>query len=90
MFLHLGNDNLLRTQDIIGVFDLDTCTISKNTRNFLKNAQDNDIVINVTQNLPKSFIVSNNNKTKKENIYITQVSASTLKKRNNNIYYNLD
>ncbi len=86
MFLHLGNDNLLRTQDIIGIFDLDTSTISKHTRNFLKCAQDNNNVFDTTQNLPKSFIISHNKNKRENKIYISQISASTLKKRNDNIY----
>ncbi len=86
MFLHLGNDNLLKEQDIIGIFDLDTSTISKHTRNFLKNEQDNNNIIDTTQNLPKSFIVSHNKKSCETKVYISQISAATLKKRSYNIY----
>lgn len=28
MFLHLGQDTTVLTEDLIGIFDLDTCTIS--------------------------------------------------------------
>ncbi len=90
MFLHLGNDILIRSQDVIGVFDLDTSTISKHTRNFLKKAQEEDSVINITQNLPKSFIVSSSKKTSEFNIYISQISATTIKKRSKNIYKNME
>ena len=35
MYLHLGNDVVIRTEDIIAMFDIDACTVSKKTRDFL-------------------------------------------------------
>lgn len=78
MYLHLGTDTMIRTKDILGIFDLDTSTISKRTRDTLRRAELEGRVVNVCADLPKSFVVMNG---KKPIIYISQISASTLKKR---------
>ena len=79
MYLHLGEKTVIRADSIIGIFDLDNTTVSKNTRNFLKQAQNNGEVINVSFELPKSFIgCKENNETK---VYISQMAATTLYKR---------
>ena len=79
MYLHLGQDRVINFSDIIGIFDLDTATVSKKTRDFLANAEKKGNVINVTYELPKSFVVcSENGKTK---VYISQLSSTTLLKR---------
>ena len=79
MYIHLGQETVVREADIIGIFDLDSTTISKHTRKFLNLAEKNKKVINVSYELPKSFIVCSNKKTSK--IYISQISSSTLLKR---------
>ena len=79
MYLHLGEKTVIRADSIIGIFDLDNTTVSKNTRNFLKQAQNNGEVINVSFELPKSFIVCKENKETK--VYISQMAATTLYNR---------
>lgn len=82
MYLHLGQDTVLRTRDILGVFDLDTATISHNTREYLAAAEKDGRVVNVTSELPKSFIVTVGDDPA---VYISQISAATLKKRSGSI-----
>lgn len=79
MYLHLGQDTVVTFDEIIGIFDLDTATIGKATRDYLKNAEDNGRVVNVSYELPKSFIVCGDKKEK--TVYISQISSSTLLKR---------
>ena len=79
MYIHLGNEMVVNENDIIGIFDLETTTISKHTRKFLEIAEKQKQVINVSYELPKSFIVTSKNKDKK--VYISQISTSTLEKR---------
>lgn len=59
MYLHLGENTVVRTDSIIGIFDMDTSTISKWTKDYLSNATKNKRVINVSMELPKSFVVCN-------------------------------
>lgn len=80
MYLHLGEKTVIRTNDIIGIFDLDTSTISKNTRDFLSRAEKEKKVINVSFELPKSFILCREKEDYR--VYISQISSQTLLKRN--------
>ena len=44
MFLHLGNNYLVNTKDIIGIFDIENTSVSANTRNFLILRQKTDVL----------------------------------------------
>ena len=71
MYLHLGQESIVRTRDILGIFDLDT-------RDYLAAAEKAGRVVTVTGELPKSFIVTTG---ESPAVYISQISAGTLKKR---------
>ena len=79
MYLHLGNDIAVRTDEIIGIFDFDYCSVDKRARLFLSKAQKNGEIIDVTYELPKSFVVTADKKEKR--VYITNVSTTTLTRR---------
>ena len=81
MYLHLGHDTLIKTKDIIGIFDLDKATVSKRTRMFLAEKEKEHKLINVSTDIPKSFIVCNWGMDVV--VYISQISATTLLKRCN-------
>lgn len=57
MYLHLGQDKVVSMDEIVGIFDLDTSTVSKTTRDYLAKAEKDGCVTNVCTDLPKSFIV---------------------------------
>ena len=82
MYLHLGMDKVITFDEIIGIFDLDTTTVSKSTRNYLTKAEKAGIVENICYDLPKSFIVCRN-KDGEDKVYISQISSTTLLKRTN-------
>ncbi|MEF9969725.1 MAG: DUF370 domain-containing protein [Ruthenibacterium sp.] len=82
MYLHLGQESIIHTRDILGIFDIDTASISKHTRDFLARAEKKGQVVNVSTELPKSFIVTAG---ETNAVYISQISASTLKKRSQKI-----
>lgn len=89
MYIHLGQDTVVKKSDIIGIFDLDTATVSKRTRDYLAKAEKAGKVINVSTELPKSFIVCQ--KGNSQIIYISQISSATLLKRNESgIEYSLN
>lgn len=83
MYLHLGENTVVKTEEIIGIFDMDTSTISKWTKNYLSNATKNGRVINVSMELPKSYVVCNEKNEIK--VYISQISSTTLMKRKKQI-----
>ncbi len=82
MYLHLGQDTVVNMDEIVGIFDLDTSTVSKATRDYLAKAEKDGLVFNVSFDLPKSFIVCRN-KENKTQVYISPISSSTLLKRTN-------
>ncbi len=87
MFLHLGQDTIITTEDIVGIFDLDTSTVMKSTRDFLTMMQKAKRVINVSYELPKSFVLTYDKKTKEKTMYISPISSVTLLKRIENVNY---
>ncbi|MBQ5565478.1 MAG: DUF370 domain-containing protein [Clostridia bacterium] len=87
MYLHLGADVVILKRDIVGIFDLDTTTISKHTKNYLALAEKNGKVVNVSYELPKSFVVICENGITK--VYISQLSSQTLLKRFDSVSLNV-
>ena len=79
MYIHLGQETVIRTADVVGIFDLDNSTVSKHTRDFLARAEKEKRVINVTYELPKSFVVVDDGTGLR--VYISQISSTTLLKR---------
>lgn len=81
MYIHIGGDISLLKKNIIGIFDMDNTTISKWTRQFLHYAEEEGTVINVSDELPRTFIVADNGMKTSYKVYISPISASTLLKR---------
>lgn len=79
MYLHLGQETVIEAESIVAMFDIDACTVSKKTRDFLTAAEKSGQVVNVSYELPKSFVICVRDG--KEVVYITQLSAKTLKER---------
>jgi len=84
MYLHLGQDTVVNTESIVGIYDMDTSTVSKWSREYLSNAEKEGRVINVSfYDLPKSFIVcrEKDGENLTEKVYISPLSSQTLLKR---------
>ena len=79
MYLHLGQNTVVNDKTIVGVFDLDNSTVSRHTRDFLARAQREGRVVNVSRELPRSFILCVENG--RETVYISQISTATLLRR---------
>lgn len=80
MYLHLGNKTVITSNEIIGIFDLDTATVSKRTRDFLSKNEKQNNIISVSYEIPLSFVVCQD-KEKNKKIYFSPVSSTTLQKR---------
>ena len=76
MYLHLGNNIIVKDKDIIGIFDIDNTTVSKHTRKYLSQRTRNGEIINVSSELPKSFVVCRT--AQGTRVYISQLSPKTL------------
>ena len=79
MYLHLGQDVVVNTGDVIAILDMDNTTVSKITKEFLKGSEEEGFVINVSEDLPKSYILCE--RMGKQYVYISPISSSTLLKR---------
>jgi len=80
VYLHLGQDTVIKMDEIVGIFDLETATVSKISRDYLARAQKSGQVVNVSLELPKSFVVCRD-ETGRLTVYISQISTATLLKR---------
>ena len=75
MFLHLGEDTVINSKKVIGIFDMDTSTVNKATRDYLTKAEKEKKLIYVNFELPKSFVVT------EDKVYVSPLNTSTLLKR---------
>ena len=73
MFLHAGNNKNLRLKEIIGIFDMDTATVSLDTKAFLKKADRTGQTEALFEEVPKSFLLTEDGK-----IYFSQISTQSL------------
>ncbi|MEL4107106.1 DUF370 domain-containing protein [Oscillospiraceae bacterium WX1] len=85
MYLHLGQNVVVPTGSVVGIFDLDNTTGSHLTRAFLSRAEKAGQVVNVSADLPKSFIVCRDGGI--TTIYLSQLASSTLFKRSETIRF---
>ena len=76
MYIHLGSNTVVNLKDVIAIIDMDKTTTSKNTRDFLSYAQKNGMIINISEELPKSAVICNYHGINK--VYISQISPATL------------
>jgi len=83
MYLHLGQSVVVTEASIIGIFDLDNTTGSHITRKFLEGAERAGLVVSVSEELPRSFIVCGeaSGAGPAMRVYLSQLTALTLMKR---------
>lgn len=79
MYLHIGKDCVINNNDIIGLFNLDYIGNTKEYRSMKKYLQENKLLEDISNNQEKTFILLENNK--KINAYISNISASSIRKR---------
>ena len=82
MYLHLGQSVVVKDSEILGLFGLDNSSYSHLTRRFLDQAQREGRVVNVSEELPKSFVLCQGRNGPR--VYLSQLSTATLLKRAEN------
>ena len=75
MYLHMGQDFIVREQEIIGIFDIDTTSTGKRTREFLERAENEGAVVSMSNDIHKSFIVTD---FPYETVYLSPISSAAL------------
>lgn len=79
-YLHIGQNVMLEDKRIIGIFDLDITSQSKHTRAFLRKAENDGVVLNACDDIPKSFVVCDH-PYHRQIVYISQLNSQTLRGR---------
>ena len=79
-YLQLEKGESIDKKSIIGIFDIENSSVSKDTRDFLRNAEKLKRVVYTTYELPKSFVVCLD-ESLNETVYVSQLSCATLRKR---------
>jgi hypothetical protein len=79
MFLHIGGDVVLPLRIVIAIMDLETTSVSKDTKEFLRIAEEEGFIDSISEDLPKSYIITETDK--KSKIYLSPISSITLQKR---------
>ena len=79
MYIHLGRDYVLNDRDIIGIFDLETTTISPRGREFLNYAQKNGAVVSLSDELPQSYVLADGAVV--DTVYLSELSSAVLRRR---------
>ena len=80
MYLHLGQNEIVADHRIIGIFDLDKCSTSKRTRDYLAAAEEEGVVLDVSGDIPKSFVLCDH-PYHPQIVYLSQLNTSTLQRR---------
>ena len=80
MYLHLGQNEIVPSRRVIGIFDLDKCSYEKRTREYLAMAEKEGVVLDVSGELPKSFVVCDH-PSHPQIVYLSQLNSVTLQKR---------
>lgn len=76
MYLHLGRDTVVNTKNIIAILDLESTSMSGNTKEFLKIVEEEGFVRNVSEELPRTFVLCEIDG--QSVIYITNISSKAL------------
>ncbi len=79
MILHLGGDIVVFIRDVIAIFDYSTAMSSDDTKEFLSIAKEEGFVRTISEDAPKSFILTEIDK--KSVVYLSPISSTTLMKR---------
>ena len=77
MYIHLGRDYVLNDRDIIGIFNLETTTITPRGREFLNYAQKNGAVVSLSDELPQSYVLADGAVV--DTVYLSELSPAAMR-----------
>ena len=72
MYIHIGADKVVGQNEIIGIFDLDTSTVSRHTRDFLSRQEKTGNIEMLSDSIPESFVLCDSK------IYFSAIKAKSL------------
>ena len=89
MFLHIGGDAVILLENIVSILDFNTIRKSKDTRSYLRIAEEEGFTIEISKNEPKSCIIAEEVRMERKSktrsvqtvVYYSPISSTTLQKR---------
>ena len=79
MYLTIGGDLSVRERSVIGIFDLDTVSTARDSRDFLARAEKAGAVVAATDELPRSFVLTEEYGLTR--VWLTQPASRALARR---------
>ena len=79
MYLRISNDFVVPKDELIGIFDLDNTTVSRQGRAFLPHAEKSGCVVYTSDELPRSYVVTMHNG--ELLVYLSSHSSRVLQNR---------
>ena len=77
MFIHIGENKVVRKKDVVAIFDMESSTVSSVTKKYLSNAQKEGRVVALGYDLPRSFILMND-----KTIYLSSLTFKKIELNN--------
>ena len=82
MYLHAGRNRVIRTKNIISIFDTDKSTVSSVTKDFLRKTEKDGLLESASYEIPKSFILYDDEFDHGvQKVCFSQISTGALVKR---------
>ncbi|GGE48141.1 hypothetical protein GCM10011391_28670 [Pullulanibacillus camelliae] len=78
MFINLGEDTIIRTDEVIAIFDYDLFRNDVNNQQFIEKSLTNKTLMDIGEQVTKAVVLTN------DTIYYSPFSPATLKKRSQN------
>ena len=78
-YLNVGNNRSIPVSGIVGIFDIDSTTVSKNMRDWLRSCEREGVLISVANSLPKSVILYDDGVGR--SVWFSSFNVSVLKAR---------
>lgn len=82
MYIHLGGEKIIRSAELVAIFDISIEKSSKISKQFVSHARQEKNVEYIGEEEAKSIVVT------KSTVYYSPISSSTLKKRANVFFAN--
>jgi hypothetical protein len=79
LFIHLGGEKIIRSSELIAIFDLSIEKSSKISKSFIQHADKEKQTESIGEEEHKSLVVT------RSKLYYSPISSTTLKKRAKNL-----
>ncbi|ADM67910.1 extracellular matrix regulator RemB [Paenibacillus sp. NRS-1782] len=82
MYIHLGGEKIIRSSELVAIFDISIEKSSKISKQYVNHAQQQKHIEMIGEEEAKSIVVTQNT------VYYSPISSTTLKKRANQFVAN--